>query len=195
MAEFEKQTGIKKVLQKVGIDSLDKREKMVLLGGGIFLLCFFALQLVILPLWEIRSSLQTSIERKGRELEKISRLKNEYQQLKLQEGGIEARIADRSSGFTLFTFLDKQATKAQVKKQIKYMKPSTEEGDGNLQESMVEMKLQKIALKSLVSYLKLVESEENVVSIRRISIQQSGNEQGYLDVILQITTFELKGQG
>jgi len=195
MGEFEKQGLVQNILQKVGIDSLDQREKRVLLGGGIFLLCFFVLQLVILPLWQARSNLQTSIERKSQELEKIKELKSEYQQLKLQEGGIEARIAKRPAGFTLFTFLDKQATKAQVKKQIKYMKPSTEEGDGNLQESMVEMKLQKIALKSLVSYIRLVESEKNVVSIRRISIQDSGNEQGFLDVILQITTFELKGQG
>ena len=195
MAEFEKQGRMKKILQKVGVDSLDEREKRVLLGGGIFLLCFFVLQLVILPLWEVRSGLLTSIERKSSELEKIEQLQDEYQQLKLQEGGIEARIAGRSPGFTLFTFLDKQATKTQVKKQIKYMKPSTEERDGNLQESMVEMKLQKITLKSLVSYIRLVESEKNVVSIRRVSIQQSGNEQGYLDVILQITTFELKGEG
>ena len=102
-------------------------------------------------------------------------------------------IAERSPGFTLFTFLDKQVTEAQVKKQIKYMKPSTEEGDDNLNESMVEMKLQRITLNALVSFIMLVESEENVVSIRRISVQESGNEQGYLDVILQIITFELKG--
>ena len=100
---------------------------------------------------------------------------------------------ERSPGFTLFTFLDKQVTKAQVKKQIKYMKPSTLEGNDNLGESMVEMKLQRTTLKDLVSFLLLVESEENVVSIRRISIQESGKEQGYLDVILQIRTFELKG--
>jgi len=43
-----------------------------------------------------------------------------------------------------------------------------------------------------VLFLRLVESVDNVVSIRRISIQQSGREQGYLDVILQIMTFELK---
>ena len=70
---------------------------------------------------------------------------------------------------------------------------ATEEGDDNLNESMVEMKLQRITLNALVSFIMLVESEENVVSIRRISVQESGNEQGYLDVILQIITFELKG--
>ncbi|MBW2681958.1 MAG: type II secretion system protein M [Deltaproteobacteria bacterium] len=193
MGEFEKQGLIKKIQQKSGIDSLDGREKGVLLGGIIFVLCFFVLQLVILPLLDVRTNLETSIEKKSRELEKIKQLKGEYQQLKVQEGGIQAMIADRSPGFTLFTFLDKQVTEAQVKKQIKYMKPSTEEGDDNLNESMVEMKLQRITLNALVSFIMLVESEENVVSIRRISVQESGNEQGYLDVILQIITFELKG--
>lgn len=193
MGEFEKQGLIKKIQQKSGIDSLDGREKGVLLGGIIFVLCFFVLQLVILPLLDVRTNLETSIEKKSRELDKIKQLKGEYQQLKVQEGGIQAMIADRSPGFTLFTFLDKQVTEAQVKKQIKYMKPSTEEGDDNLNESMVEMKLQRITLNALVSFIMLVESEENVVSIRRISVQESGNEQGYLDVILQIITFELKG--
>ena len=193
MSEFEKQGLIKTIQQKSGLDSLDGREKRVLFGGIIFVLCFFVLQLVILPLLDVRTNLETSIEKKNRELEKIEQLKEEYQRLKAQEGGIQAMIAERSPGFTLFTFLDKQVTEAQVKKQIKYMKPSTEEGDDNLNESMVEMKLQHITLKALVSFIMLVESEENVVSIRRISVQESGNEQGYLDVILQIITFELKG--
>ena len=172
---------------------MDGREKRVLLGGIIFVLCFFVLQLVIIPLLDVRTNLETSIEKKSRELEEIKQLKGEYRRLKVQEGGIQAMIAERSPGFTLFTFLDKQVTKAQVKKQIKYMKPSTLEGNDNLGESMVEMKLQRTTLKDLVSFLLLVESEENVVSIRRISIQESGNKQGYLDVILQIRTFELKG--
>lgn len=193
MAEFEEQSLIKKIQQKSGIDSLDGREKRVLLGGIIFVLCFFVLQLVIIPLLDVRTNLETSIEKKSRELEEIKQLKGEYRRLKVQEGGIQAMIAERSPGFTLFTFLDKQVTEAQVKKQIKYMKPSTEEGDDNLNESMVEMKLQRITLNALVSFIMLVESEENVVSIRRISVQESGNEQGYLDVILQIITFELKG--
>ena len=195
MGEFEKQSLIEKIRQKSGIDGLDDREKTVLLGGIVFVLCFFVLQIVIMPLWEARTNLETSIERKTVELEKIEQLQVEYQQLKVQEGGIQARIAERSPGFTLFTFLDKQVTKAKVKKQIKYMKPSTEEGDDNINESMVEMKLQRITLKALVSFIMLVESEENVVSIRRISVQESGNEQGYLDVVLQIITYELKGQG
>ena len=193
MGAFYKQDLIKKIRHKLGIDNLDARERRVLLGGILFVLCFFVFQLVIMPFWNARTSLELSIARKSAELVKIRQLQEEYQQLKVQEGGIRAKIMKRSPGFTLFTFLDKQVTKAQVKKQIKYMKPSTLEGNDNLGESMVEMKLQRTTLKDLVSFLLLVESEENVVSIRRISIQESGKEQGYLDVILQIRTFELKG--
>ncbi len=193
MGAFYKQDLIKKIRHKLGIDNLDARERRVLLGGILFVLCFFVFQLVIMPFWNARTNLELSIARKSAELVKIKQLQEEYQQLKVQEGGIRAKIMKRSPGFTLFTFLDKQVTKAQVKKQIKYMKPSTLEGNDNLGESMVEMKLQRTTLKELVSFLLLVESEENVVSIRRISIQESGKEQGYLDVILQIRTFELKG--
>jgi len=184
---------VKKIRHKLGMDSLDPREQRVLLGGTVFVLCFFIVQLVIIPFWNARSDLEASIERKNAELVKMKQMQKEYQELKVEEGGIRSKIIARSSGFTLFTFLDKQVTKAEVKKQIKYMKPSLQEGDDNLNESMVEMKLQRTTLKDLVSFILLVESEENVVSIRRISIQESGSEQGYLDVILQIRTFELKG--
>ena len=71
------------------------------------------------------------------------------------------------------------------------MKPSTIDGD-ELNEAMVEMKLQQIPLIDLVAFLRLVESDKNVVFIRRFSIQESGDRQGYFDAILQIVTFEKK---
>jgi len=193
MAAFYKQNLIHAIRQKSGVDNLDAREKGVLVGGALFVLCFLILQFVILPFLDARTNLETSIERKRKELVKIKQLQKEYRTLRVQEGGIRVKISQRSPGFTLFTFLDKQATKAQVKKEIKYMKPSVQEGDNSLDESMVEMKLQRITLQSLVTFIQLIESEEKVVSIRRISIQESGNEQGYLDVILQIISFEIKG--
>ncbi len=70
---------------------------------------------------------------------------------------------------------------------------ATVEGDEDLQESIVEMKLQQISLKQLVDFLKLIESPEKVVSVKRISIQESGKEKGLLEVILQIVTFVNNG--
>jgi hypothetical protein len=182
----------KDIWRKSGIDKLNSREKWVLFGGVAFVLCFLVVQLVILPVVEARSNLEKSIARKQQELQEIKLLQQEYRTLKSEEGTIQARINERGAGFTLFTFLDQQANEAKVKKQIKYMKPSVLDGD-ELNEAMVEMKLQQITLAALVEFVRLIESEDNVVFIRRFSIQESGDAQGYFDAILQIVTFEKKG--
>lgn len=182
----------KLVREKSGIAQLNTREQWVVWGGVIFIVGFTVLQLAILPFFEARGKLQASITRKIQEVVTIKELQQDFQKLKSAEGTIKERVTQRPAGFTLFTFLDQQAEKAKVKKQINYMKPSKAEGDANLNETMVEMKLQQITLEALVGYLRLVESEKNVVFIRRISIQESGNDKGYLDAILQIVTFEKK---
>lgn len=178
--------------QKSGIEKLNSRERWVLFGGIGFVVCFLLLQLVIIPVLDAQNNLEKSIARKKQELIEIKLLQQEYYTLKSEEGTIQARINQRPAGFTLFTFLDQKATEAKVKKQIMYMKPSTVTGD-ELNEAMVEMKLQQIVLADLIEFLRLVESEENVVFIRRFSIQESGDKQGYFDSILQIVTFEKKG--
>lgn len=178
--------------EKSGFNKLSAREQWIVKGGLLFVVGFTVLQLAIVPFFDSRRNLRESIERKAQELITIRELQQEYQKLKGEEGTVHAKIQQRGAGFTLFTFLDQQAEKGQVKKQIQYMKPSRAEGDAGFDETMVEMKLQEISLKALVGFLRLIESEQNVVFIRRISIQESGNQPGYLDSILQIVTFEKK---
>lgn len=179
--------------QKSGIDRLEPREKWVLLGGLGFVACFLLVQLVIMPFFDARANLESAIIRKQAELIKIAELREEYLALKQEEGGIQAGVEGRSVDFSLFTFLDRQAEKSGVKKQITTMKPSLIEGDGVLDEVQVEMNVQQINLEKLVNFLLLVESPENVVFIRRISVQESGRDLGLLDAVMQIVTFEKKG--
>lgn len=178
--------------RKSGIEKLNSRERWVLFGGIGFVVCFLLLQWVIIPVLDAHNNLEKSIARKKQEVIEIKLLQQEYYTLKNEEGTIQARINQRPADFTLFTFLDRKATEAMVKKQIMYMKPSTVAGD-EFNEAMVEMKLQQITLADLVGFLRLVESDEHVVFIRRFSIQESGDKQGYFDSILQIVTFEKKG--
>ena len=191
MASWFNNTFLSNIWRKSGIEKLSSRERWVLFGGIGFVLCFAVLQLVIIPILDAQNNLEKSISRKKLELNEIRALQQDYYTLKSEEGTVQARINQRESGFTLFTFLDQQATEAKVKKQIMYMKPSTVVGE-QLNETMVEMKLQQITLNDLVGFLRLVESEKNVVFIRRFSVQESGDKQGYFDSILQIVTFEKK---
>ncbi|MGW8194165.1 MAG: type II secretion system protein GspM [Desulforhopalus sp.] len=189
----KKKNYLKDIWKKLDIGNLSSREKWIMGGGVAFVVCFFILQVIIMPFFEAKGRLAESVSRKERELADIQLLRQEYLGLKNEEDSIQTRIEQRGGGFTLFTFLDRQADKAKVRKQIQYMKPSTSEGDDMLDEAMVEMKLQQVTLEALVDFLRLIESKENVVFIRRISIQESGDSEGYLDSIMQIVTFELKG--
>ncbi len=69
------------------------------------------------------------------------------------------------------------------------MKPSTSTDNGPYSESSVEMKLENITLKQFVEYLHLVESPENLVSIKRISVKQSKGSPEYLTVLMQLMTY------
>ena len=109
--------------------------------------------------------------------------------LKENSVDIGKALARRPGGFTLFSFLEKQAGRSGVKPNIKYMKPSTSINRESYSESSVEMKLENVTLEQLVEYLYLVESPENLVGIKRISIKQSRGSPEYLTVLMQLVTY------
>ena len=169
---------------------LAKREKYFIGVGGAALGIFFIFQLIIVPLFDSRQRLLRGAEAKEAALSEMLRMKAEYENYQSGSQGIEKYLANRVNGFTLFSFLEQAAGAAEVKEHIKYMKPSTSKGSGPYKESMVEIKLETITMKQLVGYLHHVESPENVVSVKRISIKGNKNEPGYLDVVLQVLTLE-----
>lgn len=164
----------------------------MLFGGVIFIVCFLFFQFMIVPFFEAKENITKSIKKKEAELIKIQELSKEYRELKTDEGNIQERLDKRDTNFTLFTFLDEQAGRAGVKKQIQYMKPSVMEGKDQYNESIVELRLERITLKALVDFLLLIESKDNVVFIKRMSIQENGDGVEFLDSILQLVTFTPK---
>ena len=180
---------LQRLIDKTGWKRMARREKLMVGGLIIMATALLFFSLIVSPLFDSRQRLQKSLAQKQVELQKIRDLQNEYQILQHTSGDIQKRLATRSANFTLFAFIEQQANAAGIKQQINYLKPSEVESTGPLRESRVDMKLQKITLKDLVKFLKGVESYEKVVSVNRISIQEHGKEQGYLNAVLQIVTF------
>lgn len=177
--------------KRIGIDRLEKREKYILLFGVFFVLGFIVLQAMVLPYIDARQTMTRSLSRNERELVDIQLLRQEYLELKSRQGDIEKRLTERTPGFSLFSFLEEQAAATKVKNSVTYMKPSANEIDEGFNESIVEMKMERVTLDQLVAFLEKIESEEKIVSIQRISIQENGQEEGLLDTVLSIKTFEL----
>lgn len=182
-------SALKYIKENSGIQRLSFREQAFLGGAAAVLVLLGIFHFILSPYLQNRAQLQQSIVRKEKDLLEMKLMQQEYLSLRKHEGSLKELLMARAEDFSLFTFLDRQAQKAQVKEQIKYMKPSVVEKENGFDESLVEMKLEDITLVQMVELLKLIESKEQVVSIKRISIQKDVKQQGYLDVLLQIVTF------
>lgn len=169
---------------------ISPRDRKVLTVGAIFVLFFLVLQFGILPLKEKRDQLRKGIAAREKALVEMKQLQAEYRQLYSKANTLYDQLGGRQKDFSLFAFLEQMAARSDVKKNITYMKPSETTDDGPFKEVVVEMKLQEIRLKQLVEFLKLVESPENVVAIKRISIQESSKDAATLDVIMQVLSLD-----
>ena len=168
------------------------RDRIVLTVGSVFLLFFLVLQFGIFPLIEKRDRLRKGIVGREKALVEMKELQAEYRQLHSKANSLLDQLGGRPDDFSLFSFLEQMAARSEVKKNITYMKPSETSDDGPFKEILVEMKLQAITLKQLVDFLKLVESPENVVALKRLSIQENKKEEATLDAIMQLVSLDME---
>lgn len=118
-------------------------------------------------------------------------LKTEYETLNRQNDLSKINFNRRDRGFTLFSFLDRLSGQAGIKDHITYMKPSTAGSKDNAYKlSQVELKLKAVNLKQLASYLYMIETSKNMIFVKRLSVTQSSKPEGFIDVIMQVETYE-----
>jgi hypothetical protein len=102
-------------------------------------------------------------------------------------------MVGRSSGFTLFSFLDTLAGQVGLKDRIAYMKPSKTTLENTAYAlSVVETKLQNITMKQLTSYLYRIETSDNLVRVKGLSISKTGKQAGTVDAVLMAETFDTR---
>ena len=172
--------------------NLNKRERygIMLAAGaiGIFLIAV----LVVEPFFSRAANMKNSLQTKADMLVEMQRMRSEYAGLTQQAKISTSRFARRQKGFTLFSFLDRLAGEAGIKDQISYMKPSkTVQKNSPYKISRVEMKLDAITLEQLANYLHGVETSENMVDVKKISISKKDKTQGLLTAVLQVETIEI----
>jgi len=170
---------------------LTKREKFYVISGGVAVVVFLVAQFVLFPLFDAKAKIKHSIHTSEKTLQEIRTLSAEYNSLKINSENVTKALSRRTRGFTLFSFLEKEAGRAGVKTHIKYMKPSVSaSGDALYKESSVEMKIEGINMKQLVDYLYFVESSKDLVKIKRISIKKNKTDKNFLTVLMQVVTYQ-----
>ena len=169
---------------------LNKRERISVICAGIAVVLFVLLQFVFFPLTEKREKLTKSLAAREKAAAEMQVMQEQYKALSKQSGSIASMLAKREAGFSLFSFLEKNAAESKVKENIAYMKPSESLGNELFKQSMVEMKLQAVGLRQVVQFLEVAESPENLVGIDKITIQENTKEKATLDVTLHMVSVD-----
>ena len=176
------------------IYGLNRRERYFVFTAAAVVFVFLVIRLVVLPLAGNQEQLKKKLAAKKETYRQVLSLKKEYQRVAGRVEGAADSLDNRRKNFRLFSFMDSQAGKAGVKKHITYMKPSTAESPhGGYNLSLVEMKLDGVGLKDLMSYLYKIETSASMVFVKRLSISRQDVEKGGIDALLQVEVVQGKG--
>jgi len=170
---------------------LNRREMAFAVLGGIFVLALLYYLFVISPAIARQNSLIGYIEKKEADLIGMMQLKDEWERFKTNKQKAEKILAQRGKKFTLLSFLEGVSREVGINNKIQYMKPLTfREEEGNLKPVRIEMKLEGINTRQLVSLLHKIEYSENLLNIKLIKILRADSkEMKLLKVTLQVNTY------
>jgi len=171
---------------------LNRRERVAVLAGIGFICLFVVVRFAIFPFMERKDRLRRNLAANARNLTEIQSLKAEYETLINAGMQAEKRFKQRKKSFTLLSFLVQLAGEVGVKDKMASMKPTlTQQKDSPYKISQVEMKLKGLTLEQITQYLYKIETSKNMVSIKRISLTKSDDQEGIINVVLQVETLEV----
>ncbi len=169
--------------------NLNRREKIVVAFGGIFLVIFLLFHIAIVPVFEKRGQLESEIAASQLMAREMHELRREYLLLVERMEATQKEYTRRPENFSLFSFLERIAGSIGIKNKIAYMRPSSTVDDfSGLTISRVEMRLEEVTMEDLASYLYEIESSDNMLQVDRLTITKSGEGDSPVNVVMRVQT-------
>ncbi len=171
-------------------NKLDDKQRYLVAGAGGLILIALILELAVFPFWDARTRLSKSMQSSQKKLNELIALDAEFAAQESTMNAINRAMAARGADFSLFGYLEKKASQAYVRGRIKQMNSSKGMQSGSMEESLIDMKLEKITIKQLTDFLYYVESPADLVSVKKITVSKMKESPEYLNAQLQISSFQ-----
>ncbi len=171
-------------------DKLDAKQKKLIAGTAVFIGIALMLEIVVFPFMDAKEKLDKAIKVNQKKLAEINALSTEFRALEAKTAATQRAVAMHGADFTLFSYLEKKATQANVRGRIKSMNASRGTQSASFEESLVDMKLEKITIKQLSDFLYHAESPTDLVRIKRITVNKMKESPEYLSAQLLISSLQ-----
>ncbi|MHB8770225.1 MAG: hypothetical protein ACYC7J_04435 [Syntrophales bacterium] len=171
-------------------DQLTNNQKRTVTAGIVFVGAALLVQFAVVPYLDARQNVRRAIAASEKVLRDLAVLGAEYGVLRQRSEEIRRLIDRRPPGFALLSYLEKRASDAGVKGNIRSMNLLPTVSSGTYEETTVEMKLDKLTMKQLTDFLYQAELPEEMIRIRRISIVKMKESPEYLSALVQAFTYQ-----
>ena len=174
-------------------DKLDKKQRYYVASAAIFILIALILEFALFPFWDAKGRDKQALQANQKKLSEIISMDNDLTLMEGKASKIKKVMMSRPADFSLFSYAEKKAVLAAVKGNIKNMSSSRGTQTANYEESLIDIRLDKITIKQLTDFLYYVESPADLVRIKRISVTKMKESPEYLSVQMQLASFQIQG--
>lgn len=174
---------------KAYLSKLDTKQRYLVALCAAIVLVALVLQLAVFPMWDARTKMKKSILNNSKKLEDMVKIDADLAAKDAQISRIKNGIASRRADFTLFSYLEKKAVAARVRGSIKQMNSMPGVKSPFFDETLIDLKLEKITIKQLTDFLYQVETPAELIRIKRITVNKMKESPDYLSAQLLIASY------
>ena len=171
--------------------NLSQREQRVLIGAGLISVCLL-LYLGVDSVVQKYDKLEDKITGTREEIQKISRLRTQYMEAHQQLVDIKQKLDRMEKGFSLLSFIEDLANKADIRENIGSVKPKKIPLNDTYDENIVELKIDNVSLSELVDFIYKIENSGQLLKVKRLRIKTRYDNRDLLNVTMQVTTYKKK---
>jgi len=173
------------------LKGMNQRERLMVITAGVFIAVTVGWLGVWEPAVEGREALVVKIKAKQKEKLEVEALAEKFRGAKLRFSRLEAKLESQGERFSPLGEMESIAESAGLKENMVSMTPQPPvEVEGYI-ESLIALKLEKVELSKLVSFLKLVRNSRNYLRVKRVSITPQYENPEWLNVSLSVAGYEL----
>lgn len=165
---------------------LAPRERALVLGAAGVTSVLLLWLAVIEPLGESLSRLERDVARSREDASSIGELVTRYRALRAEVDRLERGAASERGGASLFAQLESIAVPVAGRERIVAMNPSTRALGNELQQELVEMRIEGITMRGLVNLLHAIENREPPIAIERVAVKRQYKDQTRVDATVVV---------
>lgn len=166
----------------------DRERKLVIFGGGA-LLIFLILWFVVPALLSDNGGTLATIGKQKSDLDSIMRLYRDFANVQSEYKKIESKISGQKS-LSLLAELENLADQSEIKSNIEAMESKPKPKNEFFKEEAVDIRLIKISLKQVLTFLYAVEYSPKVLRIKKLHLEIRYDNKDLMNAQIEVATFK-----